>query len=60
MYSYLILVAYATQHYRNFVLYTLPGIEQFDLSPVTNHQREMIAVWALTYRKQLNPDHDED
>ena len=47
------------KHYRNFVLFTCKTLKSFDMSPVTQSERDMNAIWALTFRKKLFPDQDD-
>ena len=47
------------KHYRNFVLFTCKTLKSFDMSPVTQSERDMNAIWALTFRKKLFPDQED-
>ena len=47
------------KHYRNFVLYNIPTLTNFDKSPVTKTERQMNEVWARTYRRKLHPEEDD-
>ena len=44
------------KHYRNYVLYMCPGLTQFDSSPVTATERKRMEVWAMTFRRKLQPE----
>lgn len=46
------------KHYRNYVLYTCPGLTQFDSSPVTPTERKRMEVWAMTFRRKLRPEEE--
>lgn len=47
------------KHYRNFVLFTCKHLKNFDMSPVTQSERDMNDIWSLTFRKKLFPDQED-
>ena len=47
------------KHYRNFVLFTCKNLKNFDMSPVTQTERDMNDIWSLTFRKKLFPGQED-
>mmetsp|Transcript_35727 Transcript_35727/g.47138 ORF Transcript_35727/g.47138 Transcript_35727/m.47138 type:complete len:197 (+) Transcript_35727:44-634(+) len=41
------------KHYRNYLIHTVPSLNQLDFSPITKLDRDRAATWARTYRKKL-------
>ena len=43
----------SNKHYRFYVLFHCPSLQQLDFSSITKQQMTNVATWAQTYRKRL-------
>ena len=48
------------KHYRTYVIYVVPTINQLDFSPITKQDRENAVTWSQFFRRKLSGEADED
>ena len=48
------------KHYRMYVTYSIPSINQLDFSPITKQDRENAETWSHVFRKKLSGEVDEE
>ena len=48
------------KHYRTYVIYMIPSINQLDFSPITKQDRENAMTWAHVFRKKLSGESQEE
>ena len=48
------------KHYRTYVIFSIPSINQLDFSPITRQDRENAETWAHVFRKKLSGETRED